>query len=279
MVPLTPYEVSRGADTKIVVKVGSSGQIVPMQKGPWHWNDALSIRSLKTGKPVHEEIEWLDDERVLLGGGGGGSSSTGRIGGGLYYNSTSLLRLRDVSADLGALQANWDWVFGPQLATSQKQALSRPGRTRQTKKMPGALSTRATLQVRSAGETIGKPVVSTDPLFDVRSVKVTPSKSALRSGPVTVIVDIFYRGALKDNVHQPVEYEGRWDLIASGKDTYRGSDAGGFLEITGVRKLGQLTESFDVSSMSAELKKQPLILRGTISIDGAWPRIVEIPIP
>ena len=274
-VTLTPYDVSRGADTKVRIKVVTLGAPNVLQKGLWNWNSALTVRSLATAKAIHDDVGRLSGKQILLGGGGGGIGDAPAKD--LYFTSTQLLRLRDIPIDKGALELRWDWVFGPQPTIPSQQYPSLEEITNLAKKVPSALSTRATMKVRRAGQTIKKPVVSTDTLFDVRNVKITPSKAAIRSGPVKVVVDAFYRGPKETKWNLPTTEI--WKLSARNGTPFGQSYAQGLFKVTGAQRRGELARDFDFSSQKDEMKNKPLLLRAIVSIDGAWPKIVEIPIP
>ena len=274
--PLTPYDVSRGADTKVRIKVVTLGAPNALQKGRWDWNDAFTVRSLATARTIHDDVGRLSGEQILLGGNGTGTGDAPAAD--EYFVMTQALRLRDVPANRGELELRWDWVFGTQPIIPSQQYPSLEEITNLAKKVPGALSTRATMKVRGEDKKIKKPVVSTDPLFDVRGIKVTPSVSALRTRGAKVVLDVLYRGTRNPAY---LYTEGQWEVRAGKENLTRVGEGNVPFKVTGSKQRGQLEYDLNANAslLLDKMKKQPLTLRGTISLDGAWPRIIEISIP
>lgn len=270
-VPLTPYEVSLGADTKVTMTVVTAGR--PPGVSGWESEQLPLIYSLKTGKPVHDEYGLVENTAILVGGGGGGLTDPTFKD--WSFQVTRLIRLRAVSDDLGALELRWNWAIGPNVSPAGNQ--SKAAKMQATLQSQSVPTLSARLPLRRAGEIIKKPVVSTDPLFDVRGVKITPNKNALRSGPIKVVVDVFYRGP--KNTQQNLFANETWTLgVAGGQSLSRG-DSVGLFKITGAQRRGELSNDFDFSHQSDVMKDKPLLLRGSVSIGGAWPKTIDIPIP
>ena len=276
LVPLTAADVEKGADTKVAIELVPQGNVSgPMAKVDWRWSDAIEVRTAK-GEKLFDSDSW----RAPVGSGPvvgfGGSSISGWPLERLSYSKTMLLRLRDVAPERGAIELRWNIALKPKVSTANGQAPA-------TNMAQSATSERAptlakTLILRHAGETIKKPSASTAPLFDVRKVTITPSKKAMRTGPIKVVIDVFYRGDLGNLENGTLPANTRWKLVGRDGRAFYDITSENFFQATGASRRGQIVETFDFSTRKNSFKDQPLILRGRMSLNEAWHKNVDIPI-
>ena len=280
--PLTAYDVSRGADTKISIKIATVGVKPAINLANWSWDDYQRIVAIK-----HNRAQLFQDSETdiplaelnLLGGEGGGMEIFGSNAS-ANYEMISRLRLRDIDANIGSLELRWDWALGPN-TLKQKPQETRVMEMARLQKDRRGLFLHAKLPLRKRGEKIPSPIVSTDPLFDVRSVEFKPSPQA-DTGDVQIVLHIYYRGPLPEKEQGLYLKGARIQYKTSSPTGFRYSSGAGSAFVERKKGLRHYTIS-DIIDTSYARQTHPhlkkLIWSASISVNEAWPRQIKVPIP
>ena len=275
LVPLSAADAESGADTKVAIEFVPTGKVSgPVPTVGWDWGDSVEVRTI-AGKTLFDSWRGPMERGPVVGFGG--SSLPGWPLGNMSYSKTMLLRLRDVPPERGAIELRWDVALGP-------NALPANGQTESAKMAQLAASGRVPMRterliLRRAGERVKKPVVSTDPMFDVRKITITPSPETMRTGPVKIVLDVFYRGALSNLENEMLPVNTRWKLMGRDGRVFYDTGYDNFFKATGAQRRGQIVYNVDFSTRKSLFKDQPLTLHGRVNLNGAWHKNIDIPVP
>ena len=278
--PLTPYEVFLGADTKVRIEVVTAGSFLGANPlGTWTWADTRSLGAPNSDLPVYDEDGYLQGAQVMMEDArlNGSNEQSISSDGSARFAKILLLRLREVPADRGELELQWSLALGANVWAAPGQ--SQESKIAGLKANGRAPTAMARLVVRRADEKIALPVVSKNPNFEVSQLTLLPSIAAARTQPVRVALSFTRFGSSGKAGSASVKWQ--WDLVEADGRTPR-SYLSSPIEVRLSGKQGKIEQKLniaDVLKTSTPNNRKPVILRGTISIDGAWPKIVEIPIP
>ena len=277
--PLTPYEVFLGADAKVRIEVVTAGRFLGANPlGTWTWAETKKLRAPNSDLPVYDADGYSQGAQVIMENARfeRDEQSISSDGSGKFAQ-TLLLRLREVPADRGELELKWDLALGANVWAAAGQ--SQESKIAGLKANGRAATAMARLVVRRADEKIALPGVSKNPYFEVTQLTLLPSKAAARTQPVRVALSFARTGSAGQAGAASLKW--RWDLVeADGRITRSYLPFPIEVRLSGEQgKVEQELNFSDVLKVSTPTNRKPLILRGTISIDGAWPKIVEIPIP
>ena len=155
-----------------------------------------------------------------------------------------------------------------------------PGQVAQMRAQAGALSISRRWVLRKAGETTPTPRVSTDPLFDIRSVEFAPVTGDSNEPQVRVKWHVLWKGPRKS------EYD--WAFAPSSLAVYDEKNNSFGVDMSELRNDWKKGRSFSIwrdfelsytRNRAKELGSKSLFLRGWISIKGCWPRQVNLKLP
>jgi len=198
--PLNAYDVSRGADTKISIKVETTGNPPKINFSNWNWENYPRVVAIKNGVArvlEDRESDFKANRQIMRGDSGNGEMpSPSRTH--ITYERISRLRLQDLDANADAIELRSDWAFGPNVLNAKpNETISRKMARLQKDSRIISLQTRLTL--RKQGEKIARPIVSTDSLFDVRRVEFQPASQVADAGDVKILLHVYYRGPIPEN--------------------------------------------------------------------------------
>ena len=278
--PLNAYDVSRGADTKISIKVETTGNPPKINFNNWNWENYLRVVAVKNGVArvlEDRDSDYKANRNIVRGGEGNGEvPSPSRTH--ITYEKISRFRLQDINVNAGAIELRSDWAFGPNVlnARPNETIIQKMARLQKDSRV---LSLQTLLPLRKQGEKIAPPIVSTDPLFDVRRVEFVPASQTTDAGDVKILLHAYYRGPILEDDDELTRINLHYTTASPSGFTYGVSDGGAYVErIKGLRHL-VIIDTIDTSyarETHPHLKK--LIWRADISLNNAWPRRVEIPI-
>ena len=275
VVPPTPYEVWRGVDTKVVVEVKTAGVFTDKitKFAVPQWLDSYRISAKKSGQIVYDSWIGNPTPRIYVGDGKGVSTSSGGDG---QHSRELWFHLGEVPRELGELELKAHFALENDLAPVSGE--SNQQRAARIKKSGSLSIFSAPLVLRKAGQSIEKPVVSTDPMFDLQKLVAKPTEAQLRKGEFQIVWDAFYRGPLDADRGMLYSIEATWELVSAGGKPVGAHNSVTSFYMMGGERSGQLKSDIDVAADFARAGSGPFKLRGTISMSGAWPKIIEIPI-
>ena len=148
-----------------------------------------------------------------------------------------------------------------------------PGEIARLRDLPGTLFHSTEIPVRARGEKIALPRVSTDPMFDVLSVKL---KSKGKSAEIEWILRI--RGALPDPNFTSANIQYRF--MEGNRGFGSGVTGAGLIRVKG-KRIYRMTLRLDSSSFSPEFGRSSgaRYVRGYLIIRERWPKYFKIELP
>lgn len=277
--PLTAYDVSRGADTKVRIKVETMGSAPRLNFTNWNWENYVRVVAVKNGRAqlLEDDDTGVSPAKRILRNGEGGGMDISNTNPAANSQVDLRLRLRDINQNAGDLELRWDWALGPNTLNPKPNETSAMEMAR-LQKDPKGLFLQTRLPLRKGAEKIARPVVSTDPMFDVRSVEFKPSPQA-DAGDVQIVLHVYYRGPLRKE-NQGYDYAKVEHNLSSGSGFSYGDGTGGAIvnRVKGLRHcvLTNIVDTKYARQRHPHLKK--LVWNAFISVNGAWPRQVKVPI-
>ncbi len=272
----TGYDVSKGGDTKLYLKVSTAGDFSRINFNGWDWLEDIYVVAIKDGKSRRID-ELLDgNRRVLLGGDGGGLGYP-VPGQQSFYEHYLAFRLQDAPRDAGALELRWDVAYGPNLSAITGE--TRAEMIKKSRQSGQALYASARVPLRRDGEKIKPAKVSTDPMFDIRQTTVKKTKQAGKTTKIRIVWDIFYRGPIPEKQWDRLLLVGRLHLYDKTGRSYETDGLSGFATPTQGRRHYKIMQEMDVALFNSMFKTEPQwSVQGSFSLNHAWPRRVNVPL-
>ena len=284
-----PYEVRKGIDTTFSLQTSlvlTQGNF-PNVRGR-SWQDVRLIAVAPDGKitrlwdaknnhllPFAPENYKLS-QKMVFGGSGGGNSEN--------WHMSYAFALRRFPLPTHRLELRVDSVWRP-VPPGKSSVEATPGEVERMRAQPDAISESRRFVLREMGQKTRVPVVSKDPLFDVRRVELVEAKSY--DGPaLEVRWHVRWRGAKIQDVSNGSGFPLASSLyFADEKNNVFGTNWTTMRCDWNFEKPSRDFAVWDSMNLSwnrktaRELNSKKLFLRGWISVGGAWPRAVNIALP